>query len=144
MEPKNPLSPAVSTGLRVVVHNQSRTPSLYEAILIPIGQQSIIEVNRMFKSLPEQPYSNCLSNIGTNHPSKLVKLIFLNNYTYNQQDCFHMCYQLFLIGRCNCFGFPTLLSVKSFTNQNYKPCLNYSQIVCNGKVGILRHLFIFI
>lgn len=134
MEPGNIASPSVSSGARVVIHNQTRLPSLNEGMLLSIGQQTYIDVNRMFSSLLEQPYSNCVGTIDINHPSKLVKLILSSGVSYTQQDCFYACYQFYLIGKCGCFGFPSILPLTTFTNLNHQPCLNYSQMVCNSKV----------
>ena len=126
----------MSSGARVVIHNQTHKPTFEEALLIPSGTEAFLEVNRMFTSLLEQPYSECKGNIDQNHHSKFVKAILTTGHAYTQLDCFNACYQNYLIEKCACFDFTSLLPVEIFTSQNITPCLNLTQIQCAGNVNI--------
>lgn len=134
-EPHDLRSLSVSNGARVVVHNQTHSPSFYEGIHVAIGAETYVEVNRAFSSLLEKPYSDCMNYIDiTHHPSKLVKSIISTGYAYTQQHCFYACYQFYLIERCGCHDFSSLLPITTFTSQNIRPCLNFTQMTCNAQV----------
>ena len=125
---------SVSSGVRIVIHNQTHKPNFDEAMFVPVGSDTNIDVNRMFTSLLEKPYSDCESNIDMNHPSKQVKAILSTGHAYTQLDCFYACLQYFLIDQCGCFDFTSLLPISTFTSRNITPCLNSTQLDCDAEV----------
>lgn len=133
-EPSDPISLSVSAGIRLVVHNQTHRPDFSEGILITPGTQTFVGIGRSFSSHLEYPYSNCVHEINTNHPSKLVKSILATDYKYTQEICFMACYQVLLNNRCSCFDFGSVLPMSTFTSQNLTPCVNSSQMTCNTNV----------
>jgi hypothetical protein len=86
------------------------------ALLLPAGSVSFLEVAREFKYMLPKPYSNC--EIDWNSPKvlpnlELYNLIGQSEYAYTQQLCLIQCLQQKFIEQFNC-TFPYLLSL--FTN----------------------------
>jgi hypothetical protein len=74
-------------------------------ILLTPGLQTNIVVEREFKSILPQPYSNC--KIDSNSPKflqglDLYNLISQTDYAYTQQMCFLQCYQKIHMDKFNC------------------------------------------
>jgi hypothetical protein len=67
-----------------------------EGLKVSAGFHTDIEVERVFKSSLPKPYSNCDvdEDVDTvTERSDLFKLIVQNNYKYNRDLCFKMCFQ---------------------------------------------------
>lgn len=135
---------SVSNGIRIVVHNQSKTPSFYDGSLLSAGTQSFVEVQRIFSSHLEKPYSDCTKDITIDYPSKIVKSMLNAGYAYNQKDCFYACFQNYLIDKCGCYDFSISRSVIKvmFQGSDVKPCLNFSQMLCDTQVTDYFEYFI--
>ena len=128
---------AVSSGIHLSVHNQSRLPSAYEGISIASGTQTDVQINRQFSSQLESPYSECTQNIDENHPSQIVRYLIKANFTYTQEDCFFGCFEFHLIEKCNCYDQSSQFPFEIFLAQNIQPCLNSTQLECDSNVKII-------
>lgn len=135
-EPTDIRTLAISSGIRVMIHNQSQSPVYSDGMLVPVGAETHVRINRLFSSRLEQPYSECNSHIDEHHPSELVRLLLSNGYWYTQRDCFLACYQYYLVDKCDCFDYASLLPTSTFTNKSIQPCANLTQILCNSDVSI--------
>ena len=76
-----------------------------EGVLASSGSLTNIAVEREFKSILPQPYSNC--QIDPQSPNFQPNLdnfnkIDLTDYTYTQQFCFTQCMQKYIIDKYNC------------------------------------------
>lgn len=125
---------AISTGIRLLVHNQTQPPIFYDGVLAQVGTQTSFTMKRVFSSRLQQPYSECNSNIDENHSSEIVKSITSTGYRYTQQDCFVACYQYYLVEKCGCFDYASLLPTSTFTSKNIGPCNNLTQLFCDAEV----------
>lgn len=133
-EPTNMTSLATSSGIRVIIHNQSYWPVFYEGISVSVGTHSQIQISRQFTSRLENPYSDCTQNIFENSPSDMVKIMMQTGNSYKQSDCFQTCFQFWTVERCNCFDNSIVFPFEIFTNKNITPCLTFNQTVCDAKV----------
>jgi hypothetical protein len=67
-------------------------------LFISPGLNTFVAVEREFKSILPQPYSNCEAESN----SELYNLILKSKYAYTQQLCFVQCMQRFFINKYNC------------------------------------------
>ena len=84
---------------------------------VSAGSITNIVVDREFKTILPEPYSNC--KIDSNAPKfiqglDLYNLIVQSNYEYTQQLCFYQCYQEYLFKKYNCIN-PYFLSLINAT-----------------------------
>ena len=86
-----------------------------DGILVSAGSFTNIMVEREFKSILPQPYSNC--EIDSNTPRFIPNMDFYNlilksNYEYTQKFCFLQCYQNYIIQKYNCsyLSYPSLFN----------------------------------
>lgn len=127
-----------SNGIRMVVHNQSKTPSFYEGSLISAGAQTQVDVQREFSYHLEKPYSDCTKDITTDYPSDIVKSILNAGFPYNQKDCFNACFQKYLINKCGCYDFmlPASITKLMMNGSDLRPCQSFVDIMCDTDVII--------
>ncbi len=113
-----------SSGLKVLINNQSFTPNANDDFLsIEPGKETDIVVDRTFISNTPKPYSGC-TDLTQGYDSELYNFIVKSNKTYSQIDCYDLCYQRYIQNECNCFD--TRFSYTYAT----LPCLNLTQIDC--------------
>ncbi len=116
------------TGIYLIVHNQSETPNTLDtAINVPTGVETYVAINRKFTSHLEKPYSNCLSNFETDDVElkKLFRYIQdLGVDYYDQNFCFKICAQDFLLKKCGCLDITT----PEINNALY--CASDSELLC--------------
>lgn len=130
-EPVNQSTLSISNGVHLIVHNQTKAPSFYEGLSISPGTQTNVEVQRVFSSHLDKPYSDCHKDINSDYPSKIVRSMLSTGYAYNQRDCFFACFQQFLVKNCSCYDFSSTIPVDSFIDTTqFKPCLNQTGIKC--------------
>jgi hypothetical protein len=116
-----------STGLKVLINNQSFTPHIDDSFIsIEPGKETDIAVDRTFTSNMPKPYSSC-TDLTKGFNSELYNFITKSNRTYRQIDCIDLCLQRYIQNRCNCFytPFPKMYPAS--------PCLNLTQIDCFRK-----------
>lgn len=123
-------------GARILVHNRTTYPQFFNGIMIPSGSQAYVQVDRVFSSHMEQPYSDCVRNIDENYPSKFVKILLKTGYAYTQQLCFMACYQNVVIKQCGCYELysQTVTSYPYINETDVQSCRNSSQIRCHELV----------
>ena len=102
-------------GLVVRIENSSYSTyySYADGVFVSAGFQTNIVVDRSFKSILAEPYSNC--EISTYSPQfiqglDLYNLISESGYKYTQQLCFIQCYQKYIIKKYSC-SYPAFLSI---------------------------------
>jgi len=121
-ENKYPIT--TSTGLKVLINNQSFAPHIDDSFIsIEPGKETDIVVDRTFASNMPKPYSSC-TDLTKGFNSELYNFIVNSNKTYRQIDCIDLCYQRFIQTKCNCF-YTVLPNIYPAL-----PCLNLTQIDC--------------
>jgi hypothetical protein len=96
------------SGLGVLVrlgNSSYLTEYLNSGILITPGMQTNIAVERVFRSILPEPFSNCVIDSSSNTfqtDSDLYTLISQSDYAYTQQLCFSQCLQKYVIDNYNC------------------------------------------
>lgn len=129
------MSLSSATGVNVIVHNQTTSPGMSDGIFVSSGTQTNIQVERIFSSHLEAPYSECTKRISADYPSNLVKIMLSLGLTYTQQSCFMVCFQRYLMKKCGCYEFSSPVPVYMFMNiTNSRPCLNLSDVRCDALV----------
>jgi hypothetical protein len=114
-----------STGLKVLINNQSFTPNANDNFIsIEPGKETDIAVDRIFSSDMPKPYSGC-TDLTQGYNSELYNFLVRSNKTYRQIDCIDLCYQRYIQKKCNCF-YTVLPKIYPATS----PCLNLTQIDC--------------
>lgn len=134
-EPYDVMSLATGSGAHVLVHNQTNLPLFTSGIQLSTGTQTNIEIQRLFSSHLEKPYSNCVNDINEDYPSKLVHALLSTGYSYSQQNCFLSCYQRYLIDKCDCYdtSIPVPISLIS-DRTNIRACLTFNDTLCDSAV----------
>jgi hypothetical protein len=116
---------ALSTGLKVLINNQSFSPKTDDYFIsIEPGKETDIVVDRTFTSNMPKPFSGC-TDLTQGFNSELSNFIVNSNKTYRQIDCIDLCLQRFIQIECNCF-YTVLPKIYPATS----PCLNETQIDC--------------
>jgi hypothetical protein len=113
-----------STGLKVLINNQSFTPNVDDNFIsVEPGKETDIAVDRIFSSNIPKPYSSC-TDLNQGYNSELYNFIINSNKSYRQIDCIGLCLQRFIQNKCNCF-YTVLPKIYATL-----PCLNLTQIDC--------------
>lgn len=122
--PVNNHSIGISNGVHVSVFNKSNKPDFFNGIDASVGTQTNIAIKRQFINKLPSPYSDCRNDIGA-HTSPYAAVLFGFNYSYTQKDCFHMCFQAYLMRQCKCYD----LSIPKMDNKT-RPCLTFDDMFC--------------
>jgi hypothetical protein len=118
-------------GIRVLVHNQSiEIFTNFEGIDVPTGSLTNIAMTKTFINHLPSPYtSNCLdtSNVDWNQNDilRFMKKSFKIG-DYNQKHCLKVCYQRFIIDKCNCFDLKYPLK----SDSDIQSCRTLNHINC--------------
>jgi hypothetical protein len=124
-----------STGLKVLINNQSFTPNVDDNFIsVEPGKETDIAVDRTFTSNIPKPYSGC-TDLTQGYNSELYNFIINSNKSYRQIDCIGLCLQKFIQNKCNCFY--TVLPKMYAT----LPCLNVTQMYCFVKYVSAFNIF---
>ena len=135
-DPTNQILSQTTSGLLLVVHNQTQTlvPSIgiNNGIFIPTGYNSYVSVSREFRSKLSAPYSNCITDLTTSQSFGSVLYNYMiesNITTYDQPSCIRLCYQTVVQNICDCYDpkYPPL------GNMTIK-CLDFYQTKCTLNV----------
>lgn len=123
-----------------IVENQTTLPTFYNGITVSTGTQSNINVQRIFSSHLEKPYSDCTKDITSDYPSQLVKAVFSlaydYGYGYTQQNCFLASFQRYLLTACNCFDTSVNFTLSFITERtDMKPCITFNDTQCETNVS---------
>jgi hypothetical protein len=132
-EPDDPFSLSSASGIHLVVHNQTTFPDFTSGISVGTGSQTNVQIERIFSSHLEQPYSECSNDI-SKFPSKMVEALEDSGYTYTQANCFLMCFERYSIEKCGCYQYSSQIPLNSVVTKNQRPCLNISDINCATEV----------
>ena len=90
-----------TSGILLLVNNQSIPPSLYEGINAQPGTITNVDIKRVFTNRKAKPHSNCQRLEG--FKSLLYNEIIASGYSYRQKDCFDLCKQFKCIELCKCY-----------------------------------------
>lgn len=129
-------SMATSSGLNIIVHNQSEKVIFDRGVSVSSGTHTYVQINRRFSYRLENPYSDCTENIDESYPSEMVQYVLKNDSPYTQLDCFFACYQIKTVEECGCYDNTILFPFEIFTAQNIRPCLSLTQMNCFSEVNI--------
>ena len=117
-----------SDGIILFIHNSTTIPlTQLEGISLSPGYETDIVINQVEFNRLSKPYSDCI--IDTSSPnsfdSNLYKSTFNSIKVYRQKFCLQLCYQEYLIEKCNCsdINVPTLSGVD-------QPCLDEESLNC--------------
>lgn len=123
-------------GFRIIIHNQSIVPFPDEdGVDVPVGKQTNIAMTRTFTNRLSQPFSDCIDSMKLetippqNRPLLIVyQQIELDKLKQYQQDyCLHVCYQLYIIQKCNCTNLNlAFLDIDEFNALN--GCVNANDL----------------
>lgn len=116
---------AVSSGIHVIIHNKSVTPSYFDGIDAAPGSRTNIAIKREFTSKLAYPYSNCRDDIDQ-YDSFYVNIIKGLNRPYSQSDCQNLCFQTFTVSQCGCYD----SSFAYWNKDSVSPCLSIRDIQC--------------
>lgn len=97
-------------GFRVIVHNQSTFIFPDEdGIDVGVGKQTNIAVARTFTNRLARPYSDCIDDNDARSFTHSIYLMLVRNQLlagrlrrYQQDYCVKVCYQQYIISKCNC------------------------------------------
>lgn len=126
---------STTTGLQLMIHNQSQELLYDQGFAIPTGTSTNVQINRKFSSRLEKPYSDCTQNIDENYPSDMVQYILQASQLYTQENCIYACYEFKVVDTCGCFDNSIVFPYEILIAQNIKPCLNVSQTGCIYQVN---------
>jgi hypothetical protein len=117
-----------SDGIILFIHNSTTIPlTQLEGISLSPGYETDIVINQVEFNRLSKPYSDCI--IDTSSPnsfdSNLYKSTFNSIKVYRQKFCLQLCYQEYLIEKCNCsdINAPTLSGLD-------QPCATTEKLVC--------------
>jgi hypothetical protein len=92
-------------GMILSIHNQSSVPNLNsDRIMVSIGKETDLKVNRQFISKLGYPYTKCFRkgsklNFNTEFYDYIVNILKLN---YSQQYCYLLCLQKQVLSKLDC------------------------------------------
>lgn len=124
-EPKSSYTMGTNFGIHVSIGNRSTANSDLLGIDVSTGFETNILVDRIFAQKLPEPYSDCqtLNNLQN---KQILHSFSSLNASYNQQDCFGICFQIYMIENCKCYD-PTFLYVET----SYGPCATVEETYCN-------------
>ena len=118
-------------GAHIFINNQTEKNDIFGSFDdgfggfdASVGFQTNIAIQRLFINKRAFPYSECHSVENTFDYSKLGKYFMNLNFKYNQKICLTLCYQKFLIEKCQCYD-PNLQNLSKS-----RPCVNLSDFEC--------------
>jgi len=94
-------------GFHVFINNQSAAITLSEGFDIATNTETNIGITKVFTKKLPSPYSNCYGNLVNidDFDSEPYRALISSQKTYNQNQCFDLCYQLYKsIGECGCYN----------------------------------------
>ena len=123
----DPRSLSFSPGAHVFIHNDSLTPNPNEGYDLGPGTATNFAMHKTYLSKLEYPYSGCTDNLNdaNSYDSDYYRMIMNSNNSYRQSDCFTLCYEIYLIKKCQCYD-----TVISFLDVSVNPCLSHLEISC--------------
>jgi len=94
------------------------------------GKQAKIDLSKTLTYRPAWPYSDC-QDLSSFKSEMYDYIKSTNSGEYRQKKCFNLCFQKYLMDKCQCFStyFPTFDYVYI---KQIKPCSNWSQIICSN------------
>jgi hypothetical protein len=94
-----------SNGFHILINNHTIKPMIDEMINVAPGLDTTINVNRIFTKKLPYPHNYCLSNLNTldAFDSDVYRSIIKMKRTYRQKDCIDLCFQAFVINKCECY-----------------------------------------
>jgi len=134
LENQNEFSAYPSEGLKVFIHNGTEFGSNDVEIFMETGKQVKIDLSRTLTYRQPSPYSDCQDL--SSFKSEIYDYIkSTNNGEYRQKKCFNLCFQRFIIEKCQCFYtyFPIFDYVYI---KQIKPCADPKQTLCLNDVGL--------
>ena len=119
-------------GAHIFINNQSEKNNIfggfndgYGGFDASVGFKTNIAIQRLFINKQPSPYSKCKSIEKIIDYSKQLGQYFMNlNFEYNQEICLTLCYQKFLIEKCQCYE-PNLQNLTKT-----RPCVNLTDFQC--------------
>jgi hypothetical protein len=124
-----------SHGAIIFIHKPNEQPIFeVEGISVATGVESYIVIDRVITQKLDAPYSDCIMDVKNpeSYNSGLYRAAVNMTGTYYQTYCLQICYQLNVIGRCNCSD------ELSPGNELSRPCKNFAQLEC--MFSALEHL----
>ena len=120
---RNKYLSSLSTGLVVLLHNQSLAPADHDIINAETGKETNIAIKRTITQKEPSPYSECVDL--TAFKSGIYDYMRTLKYAYTQQDCFDLCFQREVIQTCGCYSteYATL-------DTSLNACLNLTELTC--------------
>ena len=91
----------ITSGVLLLINNQTLPLSLYEGINAQPGTITNIDVKRVFTYRKDKPHSDCQKI--NKFDSLLYNEIVKSGYSYRQKDCFDLCKQQKCIDKCKCY-----------------------------------------
>ena len=120
----------------MIVHNQSVVPIPDEdGIDVAVGLQSNIAIKRTFVNRQPSPYSNCIDTLSESDAQKNVYLQEMYNQIsqgiiaqYMQKYCLKLCYQYYIIDKCECKSLQ--FTYLTLTSKNANGCVSALNLEC--------------
>jgi hypothetical protein len=116
----------IERSIHVLIDNQSIYPSPFDGFPVSPGKETTIIMKReLVKKLPK-PFNDCKKEVTTYQEDDplLFKQLIKSNKTYRLSDCIHLCLQLTLVNKCDCYD---LVTPKI---DNSRPCLTLQDVQC--------------
>ena len=132
-DPVNQIKYTHSSGIRVLIHNQTAEPVPEElGINCNPGVETNIAVSRLFIDHLSLPYNDCIEELNNENFQRNTVFYTLktkmNKTNYNQAFCLKVCTQLFIIDKCGCFDF----SLPKINDSQVQSCYSNSDFTCIG------------
>ncbi len=130
-----------SYGAKVFIYNHTTVYSESDSVDVSVGQETNINLSKKIVNKLKKPYSECevdYNTPGDTKTSEFYNIFLKSNYTYRQDDCMTLCYQMTLVKDCNCFDF----AVNFFNLFGVKPlkACGKSESQCMEKIFRHRNL----
>lgn len=119
-----------SQGAAIYISNHSYSPTEYTEIIMPVGFRTKISMQRMIQIKLSKPYSNCMRNEPSESDSDLVRIVKSLGYDYSSKTCIDLCYQRFIIARCDCYD-PRYTKL-----ENVSLCEGVDQLNCGYRTYV--------
>lgn len=134
-ESSSPMS--ATQGAILFINNQTNLVRITDpGIELSPGTQTNLAINRMFTYKLPYPYSKCIDQnnfdfLTEKSELNLVKLTIEFTNKYSQSYCIELCFQEYLIGKCNCFEWEFIGDLFNLNN-SIEICSNKSltEIYC--------------
>ena len=127
-----------TTGVLLVVHNNSLQPMPLDGMNIANGEITYVNVKRTFSSKLENPYNDCKANL--NKPDAFDSDFYRDTFkiykTYTQNYCFDICFISNSLKECNCSIVFSLLTNPCNTLEKLE-CFNNNLIKLMDKISAI-------